>query len=393
MLPKEELALRLKSFQKLLQEAGLEGALLTQDIDLYYLSGTSQEGHLYVPQEGEPILMVRRVWEKALASPLPRKVPLKSLKEIPAVLRENGYSLPATLGLELDVLPAQQYLRYRELFPQAQIKDAGLLIRKARMIKTPFELALICKAAESHARFFAKVPAHLKEGKSEWEITQELLFALGKEGHVGTTFSRSYQARGFLGLIVLTGESGSVPAKQQFPLGGPGISPLFSEGPGKKPLKRAEPVIVDAAGCYAGYHVDATRVYVLGGKLPAEIEKGYAVALAIQEKIQEEARPGVSCRTLYNLAREMAAKAGLEENFQGYGENRVPFVGHGVGLELDELPVVTNWEVALKEGMVIAFEFKFVFPGKGAVGIENTFLVTAKGLEKLTAFPEEIHRL
>jgi Xaa-Pro aminopeptidase len=75
----------------------------------------------------------------------------------------------------------------------------------------------------------------------------------------------------------------------------------------------------------------------------------------------------------------------------GIGDSQVRFVGHGVGLELDELPVLaTGFDIPLEPGMTIAIEPKFFFPERGGVGIENTYLVTETGFENLTVFPEEI---
>src|SRR6185369_9875851 len=90
---------------------------------------------------------------------------------------------------------------------------------------------------------------------------------------------------------------------------------------------------------------------------------------------------------LWERARTMADEAGLGDRFMGPPGDQARFVGHGVGLELDELPVLApGFKAPLREGMTIAIEPKFVFPGQGAVGIENTFLVTAQGGEKLTSY-------
>ena len=89
----------------------------------------------------------------------------------------------------------------------------------------------------------------------------------------------------------------------------------------------------------------------------------------------------------------MAEAAGLAASFMGHGEGQVRFIGHGVGIELDELPVLSPNDLALEEGMVFALEPKFVLPGLGAIGIENTWLVTAGAPEVLTPAPEHIRIL
>lgn len=390
-IPAAELNSRTSFFQTQLVAQGIDGALIVQDLDLYYLSGTTQNCHLYVPSAGEPLLMVRQIWERACAdSPLPRKVALKSLQEIPLLLKAQGYPSPRTLGLEFDVIPAQQYLRYQTLFPEVRLVDISPLLREVRMIKTPFEIALIQEAAQRHVNFFSQIPEALQEGKSELTLTRELEFLLREQGHLGPTFSRGLNLGGFLGVVLLSGVNGGVPGKGFSPLGGPGPAAIYSQGGGQKIVQGEEAIIIDAAGCYEGYHIDMTRVYVLGKKLPEVLIKAHGVALEIQAKVLRFAQPGVTCGELYQLALETAAAAGLEKNLGGYQENRVPFIGHGVGLELNDLPIIAENKVALTPGMVFTFEPKFIFPDLGAVGIENTFLVTATGLEKLTNLPEEI---
>jgi Xaa-Pro aminopeptidase len=94
---------------------------------------------------------------------------------------------------------------------------------------------------------------------------------------------------------------------------------------------------------------------------------------------------------VYTKAVDLAAAAGYEDHFMGCGATRIRFVGHGVGLELDEYPFLAKGqEMALAENMVVALEPKLIFPGKGVVGIENTFVVTANGLEPLTRFPDGV---
>ena len=101
------------------------------------------------------------------------------------------------------------------------------------------------------------------------------------------------------------------------------------------------------------------------------------------------ARPGVACSELYDRAMQLAGESGFIKHFLGFPES-VAFIGHGVGIELDELPVIAHgFDTPLEEGMVFALEPKYVFPD-GAVGLENTYLVTRGGLEKLTVFEEDI---
>jgi len=135
--------------------------------------------------------------------------------------------------------------------------------------------------------------------------------------------------------------------------------------------------------------VDQTRIYSLG-KLPDKLTRAHTVALEIQAELAGLAKPGVSSAWLYEQATKLAKEAGLEDYFMGHPKG-VSFVGHGIGLEINELPVIARkHDLPLEENMVLAIEPKMVFPEAGVVGVENTFIVTKNGLERLSRYPDEI---
>ena len=150
--------------------------------------------------------------------------------------------------------------------------------------------------------------------------------------------------------------------------------------------------MVDMAGNYTAYMTDMTRVFSVG-RLTEEAYRAHQVALTIQQEVENATRPGTACSDLYNIAANIAKKEGLSANFMGT-EQQAKFVGHGIGIQINELPVLTpRSKEELLPNMVFALEPKFVIPGVGAVGIENSFLVTETGVEKLTRFNEEIIHL
>ena len=113
--------------------------------------------------------------------------------------------------------------------------------------------------------------------------------------------------------------------------------------------------------------------------------------LTLKSVIATHAVPGTIVGDIYNLALEFVTEAGYADYFMGAESQRIRFVGHGLGLEVDEYPFLAKGQqMRLKEGMVIALEPKLVIPGKGVVGIENTHVVTAGGLEQMTKFEEGI---
>ena len=104
--------------------------------------------------------------------------------------------------------------------------------------------------------------------------------------------------------------------------------------------------------------------------------------------------PGIPAGHVYDMAMAFVEDSGYGSFFMGAEKQRIRFIGHGVGLELDEYPFLAKGQqLRLHENMVIALEPKLVFPGKGVVGVENTHVVTPDGLRPLTTYPQEIEIL
>jgi Xaa-Pro aminopeptidase len=192
---------------------------------------------------------------------------------------------------------------------------------------------------------------------------------------------------------VLSGDSGSVVSFLNSPHGGSGNTPAMAQGASSRRIRKNEPVGIDYGVGINGYLADQFRTFVIGS-LPSDLEKAHRCSGQIHDLFAREARPGVSCAHLYTMARDFAVRAGLGEYFMGHGEGQVRFIGHGFGLEIDEFPVIApGFEEALAPGMVLALEPKFVFPGKGVVGMEDDYLVTQSGVERLTLTGQTLIRL
>lgn len=387
-VPPTEIENRIRRFQELMSREDLEAVLLAQNADLFYFSGTMQPGWLYIPAEGEAIFFVRRNLERAQKeSPLTRMQLFKSLKEIPALLKETGLPSPRVLGLELDVLPAQLYLQVETLFKKARLVDAALPIRKCRMIKSPWEIEHIAMAGHILKEMIREVPTFLKPGLSELELAAQVEASLRRKGHQGLIRSRGFNQEMFYGHI-LSGPEGGEPSYLDSPSGGRGLGPAFGQGVGSKTLRPGEPISIDYVGCFNGYHADQTRMFSLGNP-PEPVIKAYQAALHIQETLVLRAQPGISCSQLFYWAEEVAIQLGYGPFFMGQKPFQAPYVGHGLGLEVDELPVVgPKFDWPLEPGMVLALEPKIILPGYGMVGIENTYHLTEDGLKPLTTADE-----
>jgi Xaa-Pro aminopeptidase len=388
--PGAELEQRINNLKNHLNQSGIDAALIAQRVDLLYFSGTFQQACLYIPAEADPVLMVNKNTERARAeSNLPTIVHLDSPKNIPEILNAKGYDMPKSLGLELDVLPTNMFLNYQRIFNGIEIKDISYPIRLVRAVKSSYEIGIMRRAAELSDQVAAWVPNILREGATELELAGLIEAEARRLGHQGAIRMRLWGSEMFYGHL-LSGPSGAVPSYLSSPTGGAGAGPAMAQGPGYKTIRRHEPVMVDYVFAYNGYLSDHTRIYSLGA-LPPELLDAHAAMLQVPEMVKKIARPGTPSGAIYDRALEKTVELGYEKYFMGTGGERVRFVGHGIGLEVDEFPfLATGQKLKLKEGMTIALEPKLIFPGRGVVGIENTHVVTQDGLEQFGKFPEEI---
>ena len=388
--PKSEIDQRIDKLKKQLEENNIDAALIVQRADLFYFTGTVQDAHLCVPVEGDPILMIFKSLERAIAeSPLSRIAPLNSPKDIIEVLSQYGYVLPQSIGLELDVLPANLYFNYQHLFAGRNLVDISDLIRRVRTIKSPYEIEMMRRAARLSDRVAARVTGLLREGMTELELAGQVEAEARKLGHQGIVRMRMWGSEMFYGHL-LAGPSGAVPSFLSSPTGGTGANPAVAQGPGFRPIQRHEPVLVDYVFALNGYYSDHARIFSIG-ELPNELMAAHTAMLDVQALIKRVAKPGVKSGDIYDLALERTTALGYDKNFMGVGKKRIRFVGHGIGVELDEYPfLAAGQNLELQENMTLALEPKLIFPEKGVVGIENTHVVTRDGLEQLGQFQDEI---
>lgn len=391
--PLEEVEKRLVRVRTGMENQGIGGLLVIQKMNLYYLSGTTQDGLLFVPLEGEPLLMIKRELERAKAeSPVADVVPLKSNREIPSLIQAHSGKVPPVLGLELDILPVRDYFKFQGFFSGIQFMDASSILGEARKIKSLFEIDLMRKAGEIGMKVYQEAREVLKDGMTEIEFGGRLEAAAKKYGHEGLLRVRSVNYEAYTWHI-LSGLTGGIVSQSDSPMGGLGLSPAFPVGASLKVMKVREPILVDFGTCFHGYQADETRMFSIG-KMEQKFIDAYNACKEIQDAVLEETRPGADCETLFLKTLPLAEKLGYKDSFLGPPRLQTRFIGHGIGLELNELPFLAqNQSYPLEEGMTFAVEPKIVFPGEGSVGIENTVVVTKDGYQVITPAGQEIFQL
>jgi len=389
-VPREEIDQRLVRLRADMEKKELEGLLVIQKMDRYYLSGTTQDGFLYVPLEGEALLAVRKELERAkVESPLDKVVAFSSFREIPSLLQAGCGRVPRLLGLELDVLPVKDYFRFQEIFPGTAMVDSSPLIREIRKTKSPYEIGLMRTAGEISRKIYEEAKKILKEGMTEIEFAGLLDAAAKSQGHEGLLRVRSlnYEAYSW---HILSGWTGGIVSQSDSPMGGLGLSPAFPVGASRKVMKAHEPILVDFGICYHGYQVDQTRMFSIG-KMEPKFVRASQVCREIHDALLEEVRPGADCEKIFLKSLRLADQLGYRENYLGPPGLQTRFIGHGIGLELNEFPFLAQGQAfTLEEGMTFAIEPKIVFGGEGSAGFENSVAVARQGYEILTPADPDI---
>lgn len=379
-----DLFFRQQCVQKAIRKTGVDGLLLTTDVNIYYMTGLVFSGYYYLPVDDEPVFFVKR--PGGLSGE--RIFSIRKPEQITEIFASNGWSFPENVLLETDEVSYNEYVRIQNVFQFKKTENANTFMRRIRMIKTPWEIGQLRLSADRHAATYSRISDCYRPGMTDLRFQAEIEHQMRLHGSIGIFRTYGSGMNIFMGSL-LAGENAETPSPFDFALGGGGQTAFCPIGANGTLLKKGMTVMVDMAGNYTDYLTDMTRVFSIG-TLPELAYRAHQVALEIQDAVEVAAKPGVACADLYNLSYSIVEKAGLTDYFMGT-KQQAKFVGHGVGLEINEPPVLTpRSKEVLESNMTFALEPKFVIPKVGAVGVENSFLVTETGIEKLTTFREDI---
>ena len=383
-----ELKLRRDKIRALMVQQGIDAALITCNVNLICTYGRVVSGYLYLPLNAPARLFIKR----------PNDIegehihPIRKPEQITELLKECGLPLPAKLMLEGDELSFTEYNRLAACFPETEVVPCGTaLVRQARSVKTPIEIEMFRRSGAAHTKEHEQIPSVYQPGMTDRQLSIEIERLMRLEGCLGIfrVFGQSMEI--FMGSL-LAGDNAAVPSPYDFALGGKGLDPSLPGGVSGTLLQAGQCFMVDMGGNFYGYMGDMSRVFSIG-RLPEQAYTAHQTCIEIQEEIAAMAKPGTVCEDMYNKAIEIVTKAGFADYFMGV-DQKAKFIGHGIGLEINEMPVLApRMKQELEPGMVFALEPKIVLPGIGPVGIENSWAVTTDGLEKLTLCKEEIIEL
>lgn len=377
----DEYRLRLEHIRRQMSKASIDAILLSDNANIYYLTGRVYAGYAYIPLKGMPIFFIRRPVELEGDG-------IVYIRKPEEITESIGMSAPSSIGLELDVLSYSTVTRLVKIFPGAELKNASSVMREVRAVKPPHALEMLRESGAKQTRVYKRIPGLFHEGMSDYDLQVAIEHISRMQGCLGQFRISGDSMELYMGNI-LAGNNADSPSPYDFAMGGAGMDPSLPVGANGTLITPGTTVMVDINGNYNGYMTDMTRVFSLGDIDPLA-HRAHQCSIDIHRALRDMMRPGVEAKALWEKAMEIVEAADLKPYYMGHRQH-AGFIGHGVGIEINELPVIApRSRDIIQEYNVIALEPKFVIPHVGAVGIENTYIVHADHVECITTAPEEI---
>lgn len=383
---------RIGILQKAIKNKELDGVLLVYSRDILYYTGTAQPSYLAVMPE-DFMLFVRSGFDFASDEVFVSKEKIREERKMKNVFTgyfNSGEKKYKRIGTELDMLTVGQFRDMQVAFPGYDIADVSALALNQRKTKEPSEIEKIRKACDVIDQGHKAAVANLKEGITELELAAAVENAHRLAGHEGIFFIRQpdfFMSRG----PISSGENLFRISGVVYTVTGVGLSPSVPAGPSQKRINRGEAVMIDIPVLVDGYHADQTRTYCIG-EAPAALKAMHDDLRAIADHLIDSMKPGDACSDIYKTAVETAKKLGCYEQFQSFGKGkRSRLIGHGIGLELNEPPIPSEYDNSrIEDGFVIALDMHMMDEASGVVKLEDIILIRQGGNEILTRSPREL---
>jgi Xaa-Pro dipeptidase len=386
---------RIKALQNKLVDNDLTCALLVYSRNILYYTGTAQPSYLLVMPE-DYRLFVRSGYDFVLKDVFIGKDKIteeRRLENIAMQIFPAAGDGNRRIGVEPDILTAEQFESFRKVFPEMNFINVSPIILEQRKSKEPLEIEKIRQACDAVHQGHEAVLAVLKEGITELELAAAVENAHRLAGHEGIFFIRQpdfFMSRG----PITSGPNLFRNSGVVYTITGVGLSPAVPAGPSRRSIEKGDIVVVDIPTLVEGYHADQTRTYCLG-RAGDPIRAMYADLKAIADDLIAQIRPGMTCREIYRMALEKAASLGRQQQFQSFGQGRRSrLIGHGIGLELNEPPIPSEYDVSpVEENYVIALDLHMLDEALGVVKLEDMILIGKEGNEILTKSPRVLFEL
>jgi len=383
---------RIRVLQRNLAAGGLDAALLVYSRDVLYYTGTAQPSCLAVTP-GDYTLYVRSGFDFALQDvfiPRGKLAEERRLEKILAGLLSRLAGKPPRVGTELDIVTAEQLDALRKAAPGVEFVNVSPVTLEQRKAKEPAEIGKLRRACDAVHAGHQAVLATLRDGVTELELAAAVENAHRLAGHEGVFFIRLpdfFMSRGPIG----AGPNLSKISGVVYTITGVGLSPAVPAGPSRRAIGRGETVVVDIPTLVDGYHADQTRTYCLGEAGKA-IHALYDDLQAVADHLIGSIRPGMTGRDVYRMARRKADDLGRSREFMSFGGGKASrILGHGIGLELNEPPILSEHDASsIPEGCVVALDMHMMTEGGSVVKLEDMVLVGRGGNEILTRTPRRL---
>ena len=382
-----ELSNRINKIQEIICGENADACIVASTVNLFYCCDFIFDGYLYILPEGEPLMFVKRPEDLRGDNVFPIRKP----EQIKDILAEKGIKQPGKILFEAETMSYSTAQRLLSALGEPETVNASGIIRQVRSVKSEYELAMLRRCAQIQSEVYAAIPSLYREGMTDVEYQTEVEYLMRKRGSMGIFRAYGQNMEIFMG-SVLAGDNAQEASPFDFSMGGKGLSPILPIGASGTPLKTGTTVMFDMAGNYTPYQSDMSRTFAIG-EVDKKALEAHQLSITMNDWVAENVKAGTPCADIYNYCYQLAVESGFADNFMGT-KQQAKFVGHGLGLEINEPPVLTpRSKEILQPNMVFAFEPKFILPHIGAVGIENTFIVTPSGVEKITLCEESLLKL
>ncbi|HZD59509.1 MAG TPA: Xaa-Pro peptidase family protein [Anaerolineae bacterium] len=356
---------RLASLRERIKAAEIDALIVSEPHNIFYLSGsnggfTGAKVRLVIDANTSTLIIDYRYFDEALEMAVADRIigwEKPSLSEVVDIVRDYG---AVKIGFESTHITVKQYEQMVKEFEGIQLVGVSGLVEPLREVKDDYEIQEIGEAAAIGDAAFEHILTYIKPGVSELELVIEIEFFMRRRGAEKPSFDT----------IVASGVHSAVPHAT----------------PTTKRVKAGDFVKLDFGAVIGGYHSDMTRTVVVGEASQKQREL-YAKVREAQKVALDAVTPGKTGKEIDNVARDIISDA-------GYGENFTHNLGHGVGLNVHELPVLgAGGETELKKNMVVTVEPGIYVSGFGGVRIEDLVVVTETGYRILTHSTKELLEL